>query len=76
MGHLEVVPEAAAVDVAWAAEQGLPPKDAPILASAVACGADALVTGDRTHFGHLFGRCLRGVFVLNPAQALARVLPE
>jgi len=74
-GQLEIVPEAGAVEVAWAAEQGLPPKDAPILAAAVACGADGLVTGDRTHFGHLFGRRLRGVFVLNPAQALARVLP-
>lgn len=74
MGQIEVVPEAASIDVAWAAEQGLPPKDAPVLAAAVACGADALVTGDRTHFGHLFGRRLRGVLVLDPAQALARVL--
>ncbi|MEW5982962.1 MAG: PIN domain-containing protein [Acidobacteriota bacterium] len=72
----DVVPEAAAADVAWATEQGLPQKDAPILASAVACGADMLVTGDRTHFGHLLGRRIRGMFVLTPAEALARILPE
>jgi predicted nucleic acid-binding protein len=72
--HLDVVPEAAPADVAWAVEQGLPPKDAPVLAAAVASGADVLVTGDRTHFGVLFGRRLRGVLVLTPADALARLL--
>lgn len=72
--HVDLLPEAPPDDVAWAAELGLPPKDAPILAAAVASGADVLVTGDRTHFGPLFGRRLRGVLVLNPADALARLL--
>jgi hypothetical protein len=31
------------------------------------------VTGDRGHFGHLFGQRLRGVEVVPPADALARV---
>jgi predicted nucleic acid-binding protein len=74
--HVALVPEATPADVTWAAEQGLPPKDAPILAAAVASGADVLVTGDRTHFGVLFGRRLRGVLVLNPADALARLLEK
>lgn len=74
--HVDLVPEATPADVTLAAEQGLPPKDAPILAAAVASGADVLVTGDRTHFGPLFGRRLRGALVLNPADALARLLEK
>jgi predicted nucleic acid-binding protein len=74
MRMLTMEPEAAAADVAWALTQGLPSKDAPVLAAAVASGADALVTGDRTHFGHLFGRTVRGVTVLPPADALALVV--
>lgn len=74
--HVDLVPEAAPADVTWAAEQGLPPKDAPILAAAAASGGDLLVTGDRTHFGVLYGRRLRGVLVLNPADALARLLEK
>jgi predicted nucleic acid-binding protein len=59
--------------VAWALGQGLPPKDAPVLAAAVHARADVLVTGDRTHFGALYGRSLEGVLVLSPAEALARL---
>ena len=60
--------------MAWAGGQGLPPKDAPILAAAVHAQADFLVTGDRRDFGHLFGLTLRGVKVVTPAQALAALL--
>jgi predicted nucleic acid-binding protein len=74
MSQIEVVPEAPPADVAWAIEQGLPLKDAPVLAAAIACGADALVTGDRAHFGHLFGQRVRTLVVLTPADALARLL--
>jgi predicted nucleic acid-binding protein len=73
-GVLAVQPEAKRADVAWAVQQGLPAEDAPILAAAVAAGVDLLVTGDRTHFGPLFGRSLRGVTIVLPADALARVL--
>jgi hypothetical protein len=59
---------------AWALEQGLPLKDVPILAAAVQGRCDLLVTGDRAHFGPLYGRRLRGVEVLSPADALARLL--
>ena len=69
-----VGPEAPSKDVAWALEQGLPLKDAPILAAAAQARCDVLVTGDRTHFGPLYGRRLRGVEVLSPADALARLL--
>jgi len=69
-----VEPEAPSKDVTWALEQGLPLKDAPILAAAVQARCDVLVTGDRTHFGPLYGRRLRGVEVLSPADALGRLL--
>jgi predicted nucleic acid-binding protein len=68
--------EAARAEVDWALEQRLPLKDAPVLAAAVACRADALVTGDRAHFGHLFGRRVRHLRVITPAEALALVLGE
>jgi len=71
---LEVVPEAGPGTVAWAARQGLPPNDAPILAAAVAARVDLLATGDRSHFGHLFGVTVAGVTVVPPGDALARVL--
>jgi len=60
--------------VTLALGQGLPLKDAPILAAAVQARSDVLVTGDRTHFGPLYGRSFEGVLVLSPAEALARLL--
>lgn len=66
--------EAGPPEVAWALEQRLPLKDAPVLAAAVGCGADVLVTGDRAHFGHLLGHRVRGLLVLTPADALSLVL--
>lgn len=66
--------EASSSLVKWALEQGLPLKDAPILAAAVGASADLLVTGDRKHFGPLYGSTLRGVEIVTPAEALARLL--
>ena len=74
LAAVSLVPEAPAALVAWAGGQGLPPKDAPILAAAVHAQADFLVTGDHRDFGHLFGLTLRGVKVVTPAQALAALL--
>lgn len=50
-------------------------KDAPVLAAAVAAGSDLLVTGDRRHFGHLYGLEVSGVRVLAPAEAVDLLLP-
>ncbi len=69
-----IVPEATPSRVAWARQHGLPEEDAPILAAAADAGAAVLVTGDRTHFGALFGRTIRGVRVLSLADTLALVL--
>lgn len=51
---------------------GLPEKDLPILRAAVAANATHLITGDRKHFGHLFGKKVAGVLVVRPSDHLAR----
>jgi predicted nucleic acid-binding protein len=72
--RVEKVAEAGPQMVESAAGHDLQDSDAPILAAAVAAGADLLVTGDRTHFGHLFGNDVGGVRILSPAEALKSVL--
>ena len=72
--RVEKVAEAGPQMVESAAGHGLRDGDAPILAAAVAGGADLLVTGDRTHFGHLFGTDVGGVRIVSPAAALALLL--
>jgi predicted nucleic acid-binding protein len=76
LAQIEVVAEAAPALVEWARNEGLPLKDAPILAAAAQAGAEALVTGDARDFGPLYRRTLRGVQVLAPARALALVLKD
>jgi len=44
----------------------LPDKDAPLLAAAIAARATHLITGDRRHFGALFGKRIGGVLILPP----------
>jgi uncharacterized protein len=51
--------------VAICPDVGLPGKDQPVLAAAIAARADRLATGDRTHFGPLFGRTIQGVRILS-----------
>ncbi len=45
-------------------------KDAPILLAAIEARATHLLTGDRTHFGALYGRKVSGVKVIPPAAYL------
>jgi predicted nucleic acid-binding protein len=52
---------------------GLPAKDAPVLAAAVFARADALITGDRAHFGHLYGTVVEGTRVLTIAMVLEQL---
>ncbi|MCE5202795.1 MAG: PIN domain-containing protein [Actinomycetia bacterium] len=58
------------VPVPFAEALDLPEKDVPVLAGAVASGADALLTGDLTHFGPLMGRRVAGVVILLPGEYL------
>ena len=71
---LTIVPEPPPEKVTWARGLPLPMKDAPIMAAAVACAADILVTGDRRDFGHLYGKSSDKVLVLSPREALGEVL--
>ncbi len=71
---VEKVAEAGPRTVESAAGHRLQDSDAPILAAAVAAGADLLATGDRTHFGHLFGSEIGGVRVVSPGEALDRIV--
>lgn len=73
-GQLEYTSAPDASAIANAAKQGLPDKDAPILAAARVAEADILVTGDRTHFGHLYGETIDGLKVLTLKDALAHLL--
>ena len=49
------------------------PKDRPVFAAAVALRCDALVTGDRTHFGALYGQVLLGVRFESPRSLAERL---
>lgn len=44
----------------------LPEKDRPVLSAAMRLRCDALVTGDRTHFGAGYGRTFGGVTIHSP----------
>ena len=74
LDDIEVCQECSRENAEWAAAQRLPEKDAPILGAAAQGKADLLVTGDRAHFGHLLGKTLRGVLIVTPAEAFARLL--
>jgi len=47
-------------------------KDLPVLASAIASQADILLTGDKNHFGHLYGTKLDKTLILPPGAFLER----
>jgi predicted nucleic acid-binding protein len=76
LGHLRVAaagsPNASATAepvTAWLLE-----KDRPVLAAAVALGCDALVTGDRAHFGPGHGRTFGSVTIHSPRSLAEQVL--
>jgi len=45
-------------------------KDRPILAAAIAASVDYLVTGDKSHFAHLYFQEVSRVCVINPGDFL------
>ena len=48
-------------------------KDLPILCTAIHAGCEMLVTGDKRHFGHLYGQSISGTRVITLLQ-LAEIL--
>jgi len=51
----------------------LPEKDRPVLAAAIHHRCEVLVTGDKTHFGRLYGQSIEGVRIC-PPQGQAEML--
>ena len=49
-------------------------KDRPVLAAAMQLACEALVTGDRTHFGAFYGKTLGGVKIHSPRSLAETVL--
>ena len=74
VGQTRIGKEPAGTHLALAREHGLPDKDIPILAAAVAQGAHMLVTGDQRDFGHLYGARPAEVEVTNLPGAIERLL--
>jgi hypothetical protein len=51
----------------------LPEKDRPVLAASIHHRCQILLTGDKTHFGPLYGRIIEGVEIHSPASLAARL---
>lgn len=72
LAHLQVGPTQAhqpeTPEMNWLHE-----KDRPLLAPAMRLGCQALVTGDRTHFGAAYGKTCGGVIICSP-RLLAEAL--
>lgn len=66
--------ETGVADVSGRSVTWLPEKDRPVLAAAMRSGCNALVTGDRRHFGSGFGRTFGGVTVYSPRLLAERLL--
>lgn len=66
---VEIVPLAALPDIPEA--ESLPQKDRPVLAGAIQAEASHLVSGDKRHFGPLYGRTIQGVRITAPSELLA-----
>lgn len=73
--HLQVGPTQAHVpetlEMSWLHE-----KDRPVLAAAMRLGCQALVTGDRTHFGAAYGKTCCGVTIYSPRLLAEALLPH
>lgn len=70
LAAVRIVPELAETEyeIMGLLEAGLPAKDLPILGAAIGARATHLLTGDATHFGHLFGTTIAGVTILTPGR--------
>jgi len=55
-----------ATDAALAGRLPLVEKDRPVLMAAIHTRCAVLITGDRTHFGKLYGKTIHGVTVHSP----------
>ena len=61
--RIEIVPS-----VQFALPVELAEKDTPILCTSIQATCQALVTGDKRHFGHLYGQTINGVRIVSLLQ--------
>jgi hypothetical protein len=61
-------------DPALFASLPLPEKDKPVLAAAIYHRCSVMLTGDRTHFGPLYGKTISGVTVHSPRSVAVMLL--
>lgn len=73
LGRIHVAPFKARLENAEV-PGALAEKDRPVLAAAMQLGCEALVTGDRTHFGAFYGKTLGGVKIYSPRSLAEAVL--
>lgn len=78
LAAVRIVPELAETEyeIMGLLGAGLPAKDLPILGAAIGTRASHLLTGDATHFGHVFGTTIAGVTILMPGRYLPDRLGE
>lgn len=55
--------------------EGLPQKDQSVLAAAIQLSCNVLLTGDRAHFGQLYGQTISGVTIHSPASLAEALFP-
>jgi uncharacterized protein len=55
--------------------EGMPQKDQSVLAAAIQLGCNVLLTGDRAHFGQLYGQTISGVTIHSPASLAETLFP-
>lgn len=75
LGRLEIA-SAQADRKGVAAALALPEKDRPVLVAAVRMGCEALMTGNRAHFGPFYGREPAGVAIHSSRSLAALSLPS
>lgn len=69
----DLAPTTAPADFQLGGDLGLPEGDLMVLTAAINNRCQALVTGDRAHFGRLYGREIHGTVVYSP-RSLAEVI--
>lgn len=75
LAHIDMAPFAAS-ELPPEVAALLPEKDRPVLGAAIRQRCEVLVTGDRTHFGGLYGRTVRGVSIHSPRSLAEAALSE
>lgn len=73
--NLEIVP-LPSLDTVKKLSKYIAGKDAPVLASAVSCKADYLVTGDKKDFNKPGLKSKYGFKILGPSEFVEEILPE